>query len=216
MIHREGYKIILLSLIGLVLINWGIATWIPFLWLKYILFIGLWVLFGLILWFFRVPNRQHRIDADLVIAPADGKMVVMEEVVENEYFQGPRRQLSIFMSPLNVHINRNPIGGKVKYVKYHPGKYLVAWHPKSSEENERSTVVIDNGKHEVLFRQIAGAVARRICYYVHEGDEVEQCAEMGFIKFGSRVDIFLPMDAEVMVKIDQVVRGGQTVLARLS
>jgi phosphatidylserine decarboxylase len=216
MIHREGYKIILISVISLVLINWGISQLVSILWLKYILYTGLWVLFGLILWFFRVPSRQHRIDPSLVIAPADGKMVVMEEVVENEYFQGPRRQLSIFMSPLNVHINRNPVGGKVKYVKYHPGKYLVAWHPKSSEENERSTVVIDNGNHEILFRQIAGAVARRIKYYVSEGQEVNQCDEMGFIKFGSRVDVFLPMDAEVKVKIDQVVRGGQTVLAKLN
>ncbi len=215
MIHREGYKIIIFSLLGLFLLNWGISVVVPFLWLKYVLFVGLWVLFFLIVWFFRVPPIKPTIGEDLVVAPADGKVVVIEEVVEKEYFNGPRRQLSIFMSPLNVHINRNPVGGKVKLAKYHPGKYLVAWHPKSSEENERTTVVIETPKHEILFRQIAGAVARRICYYIKEGDEVGQCDEMGFIKFGSRVDVFIPLEAEICVELDAVVKGGQTILAKL-
>ena len=215
MIHREGYKIIIFSLLGLFLLNWGISVVVPFLWLKYVLFVGLWVLFFLIVWFFRVPSIKPTIGEDLVVAPADGKVVVIEEVVEKEYFNGPRRQLSIFMSPLNVHINRNPVGGKVKSAKYHPGKYLVAWHPKSSEENERTTVVIETPKHEILFRQIAGAVAHRICYYIKEGDEVGQCDEMGFIKFGSRVDVFIPLEAEICVELDAVVKGGQTILAKL-
>jgi phosphatidylserine decarboxylase len=150
-----------------------------------------------------------------VIAPADGKVVVIEEVEEPEYFKDKRRQVSIFMSPVNVHVNRNPIAGIVKYAKYHPGKYLVAWHPKSSTENERTTVVIANSKAEVLFRQVAGALAKRIVYYVKEGEMVEQGSEMGFIKFGSRIDLYLPLSAKIEVQLQQKTRGGETVVATL-
>ncbi|GAB4019503.1 phosphatidylserine decarboxylase family protein [Spirosoma koreense] len=174
------------------------------------------ILFILIVQFFRIPTRQLTTGDLQVIAPADGKVVVIEETTESEYFQDRRRQVSIFMSPLNVHVNRNPVSGIVRYFKYFPGKYLVAWHPKSSTENERTTVVIQmaNGA-EVLLRQIAGAVARRIIWYVKEGQPVKQGDEFGFIKFGSRVDVFLPLDAEINVKIGDVTRGGVTVLAHL-
>jgi phosphatidylserine decarboxylase len=149
-----------------------------------------------------------------VIAPADGKMVIIEDVEEPEYFKGKRLQLSIFMSPLNVHVNRNPVTGTVKFFKYHPGKYLVAWHPKSSTLNERTTVVVENEAGiPVLYRQIAGAVARRIRWYIKEGDPVVQGQEYGFIKFGSRIDIFLPVGTKVNVNINDKVRGGETVLA---
>ncbi len=174
------------------------------------------ILFGLIVQFFRIPNRLLTTGELQVVAPADGKIVVIEETTESEYFRDKRRQISIFMSPLNVHVNRNPVSGVVQYFKYFPGKYLVAWHPKSSTENERTTVVIQmaNGV-EVLLRQIAGAVARRIIWYVKEGQSVEQGAEFGFIKFGSRVDVFLPLDAEINVKIGDITKGGITVLANL-
>ncbi|MGI9159229.1 MAG: phosphatidylserine decarboxylase, partial [Saprospiraceae bacterium] len=142
--------------------------------------------------------------------------VVIEETVENEYFQEKRLQVSIFMSPLNVHVNRNPVSGTVRYFRYHPGKYLVAWHPKSSEENERTTVVYDTGKHEILMRQIEGALARRIRWYVYEGDAVQQGADMGFIKFGSRVDLFLPTDTQIEVQINQSVKGNKTVIGRFA
>ncbi len=182
---------------------------------KIVLSISL-VFFILIVQFFRNPFRNTVINENHVIAPADGKVVVIEEVEEPEYFKDKRRQVSIFMSPVNVHVNRNPIAGIVKYAKYHPGKYLVAWHPKSSTENERTTVVIAGSKAEVLFRQIAGALAKRIVYYVKEGDKVEQGSEMGFIKFGSRIDIYLPLDATINVKLDQKTRGGETVVATLA
>ncbi len=174
------------------------------------------ILFGLIVQFFRVPNRALTLHDAQIIAPADGTIVVIEETEESEYFKERRRQISIFMSPLNVHVNRNPVSGVVRYFKYYPGKYLVAWHPKSSTENERTTIVIQakNGV-EVLFRQIAGAVARRIRWYVKEGQPVEQGQEMGFIKFGSRVDVFLPLDADVKVNIGERTKGGVTVLAEL-
>lgn len=174
------------------------------------------ILFGLILQFFRNPQRTiAAADENLVYAPADGKIVVIEEAEEPEYFKTKRLQVSIFMSPTNVHVNRNPVSGIVKYVKYHPGKYLVAWHPKSSTENERTTVVIDNGEAEILLRQIAGAVARRIKNYLKKGDEVLQGGEMGFIKFGSRVDLFLPLDAHIQVSIGDKVKGNVTVIAKL-
>lgn len=174
------------------------------------------VLFGLIVQFFRIPKRPLTVHDTQVIAPADGTVVVIEETEENEYFKARRRQVSIFMSPLNVHINRNPVSGVVRYFKYFPGKYLVAWHPKSSTENERTTIVIQaNNGSEILFRQIAGAVARRIRWYVKEGQPVEQGQEMGFIKFGSRVDVYLPLDAEVKVAIGDRMKGGVTVLAEL-
>jgi len=166
--------------------------------------------------FFRDPKREILLPCNnLIYAPADGKIVVIEETNEPEYFEDKRIQVSIFMSATNVHVNRNPIGGTVNYFKYHPGKYMVAWHPKSSTENERTTVVIDTGEVEIMLRQIAGAVAKRIVNYLDVGDEVLQGTDLGFIKFGSRVDLFLPLEAKMEVGIGQKVKGNKTVLARL-
>lgn len=215
-IHREGRKIILITLLIVLVINSLFAYFFPDnTYLREAVIIITVIFMILILQFFRVPIRTTRLNEDLIIAPADGKVVVIEEVEENEYFKGKRRQVSIFMSPLNVHINFNPISGIVKYFKYHPGKYLVAWHPKSSTENERTTYVVqaENGQ-EVLFRQIAGALAKRICWYAEEGERVVQGNEFGFIKFGSRIDIFLPMDAEICVEIGDKPVGGETVIAK--
>lgn len=171
----------------------------------------------IVLWFFRVPSRTVKQQDDLIISPADGKVVAIEEVTEGEYFKDRRIQVSVFMSPLNVHVNFFPIGGTTSYYKYHPGKYLVAWHPKSSTENERSTVVVRHPKHgEVLFRQIAGALARRICTYAVEGRPATQGAEFGFIKFGSRVDLLLPLNAKITCRIGDVVQGSITPLARFA
>ena len=173
-------------------------------------------LLGFIAYFFRNPSREVLLtNNNVVLAPADGRVVVIEEAEEREYFQDRRLQLSIFMSPTNVHVNRAPLGGIINYFRYHEGKYLVAWHPKSSEQNERTTVVIDNGKAEVLLRQIAGAMAKRIVSYFDEGDSVEQGADIGFIKFGSRVDLFLPLGTRLEVEIGDKVKGNVTVLARL-
>ncbi len=170
----------------------------------------------IVLQFFRKPTRKTPINPQHIIAPADGKVVVIEEVEETEYFKDKRIQVSIFMSPINVHINFNPISGIVSYFKYHPGKYLVAWHPKSSTENERTTIVTKHTSGtEVLFRQIAGAMARRLCWYVDKGSEVKQGEEFGFIKFGSRIDIFLPLTAKINVKLDDRPVGGETVIAEL-
>lgn len=217
--HREGNTIILVTSLILLAINLlayfylftgnTIAT-------TTILIISL-ILFVLVAQFFRVPTRTHTINERQIVAPADGTVVVIEETVEDEYFKARRRQISIFMSPLNVHVNRNPITGIVRYFRYYPGKYLVAWHPKSSTENERTTVVIEakNGI-EILFRQIAGAMARRIVWYIREGETVEQTNEMGFIKFGSRVDVFVPLDADIKVKLGDKTQGGVTVLAELT
>ena len=174
------------------------------------------IFYGILLQFFRNPVRQIAVaDNHLVYAPADGRVCVIEEVEETEYFKGKRLQVSIFMSPFNVHVNRNPVAGVVNYFKYHPGKYLVAWHPKSSTENERTTVVYGLGDTEILMRQIAGALAKRIKWYIGEGDRVDQGGEMGFIKFGSRVDLYLPLDAKVEVTMDQMVKGNKTVIARI-
>ena len=175
------------------------------------------VLFILVVQFFRIPARTLTLSEKQVIAPADGTVVVIEETEEGEYFKAKRRQVSIFMSPLNVHVNRNPLSGVVSYFRYYPGKYLVAWHPKSSTDNERTTVVIQqpNGV-EVLMRQIAGALARRIVWYVKEGENVKQTEEMGFIKFGSRVDLYLPLDAKINVKMGEKTKGGVTVVAELA
>jgi phosphatidylserine decarboxylase len=217
LIHREGYKIIMMTMLILAGINIAVLSGFgdAHIISKIVLSISL-VFFILIVQFFRNPLRNTVINENHVIAPADGKVVVIEEVEEPEYFKDKRKQISIFMSPVNVHVNRNPIAGIIKYAKYHPGKYLVAWHPKSSTENERTTVVIAGSKAEVLFRQIAGALAKRIVYYVKEGDKVEQGSEMGFIKFGSRIDIYLPLDATINVKLDQKTRGGETVVATLA
>ncbi len=213
-IHKEGHRILLNTALLLLVLNllvfWLAPAW---LWLAGIVAV---ILFLLILQFFRNPSREiHIADNNIVYAPADGKIVVIEETEESEYFKDKRLQVSIFMSPTNVHVNRNPVSGKVNYFKYHPGKYLVAWHPKSSQENERTTVVIDNGEEEILLRQIAGALAKRIVNYLEIGEQVEQGSDMGFIKFGSRVDLFLPLDAQIDVSIGQKVRGNRTVIARL-
>jgi len=216
-IHREGYKYILIATVLWVLL--GIVSYkffysVPLLfWLFNFICFLLWFW---IIWFFRLPSRVFSEGEEQVIAPADGKVVVIEETFEAEYFKDQRLQVSIFMSPLNVHVNRNPISGEVKYMKYHPGKYLVAWHPKSSTENERTTMVIGSPRADLLVRQIAGALARRICYYVKEGDRVKQNEEFGFIRFGSRVDIFFPLGTKIDVKIGDVVKGGVTVIAHLS
>ncbi|WP_025765028.1 phosphatidylserine decarboxylase family protein [Dyadobacter tibetensis] len=216
-LHREGYTIMTVTAIVLLLINLGLNYWLPDgHWATGLALAASIVIFILVVQFFRVPKRLSYKSETQVVAPCDGKVVVIEEVVETEYFKGPRRQISIFMSPLNVHINWNPISGVIQYFKYHPGLYLVAWHPKSSTENERTTVVIRNHAGvDVLFRQIAGAAARRIRWYVKEGDEVEQSTEMGFIKFGSRVDIFVPLDAEIKVNLQDKTVGSVTVLAEL-
>ena len=213
-IHKEGV-IMLLGMAVILTVLGGLIFWLAPSVFPYaaIFFIGL---FLIVLQFFRNPKRPiEKFDDNVVYAPADGKVVVIEETVESEYFKDKRIQVSIFMSPTNVHVNRNPIGGIVKYYRYHAGKYLVAWHPKASTENERTTVVIDNGKSQILFRQVAGALAKRIIAYVKEGDAVTQGADMGFIKFGSRVDLYLPLDAEINVKIDDMVQGNWTVVARL-
>ncbi len=213
-IHHEGYKIILGSIVLLALLNVGVFYFVPSL-LTAAGIVSL-VLFFLVLQFFRNPRREILVaDDNTVYAPADGKIVVIEETTENEYFNAKRLQVSIFMSPTNVHVNRNPISGTVNYFKYHPGKYLVAWHPKSSDENERTTTVIGNGDSEILMRQVAGALAKRIVNYLEIGDEVKQGADMGFIKFGSRVDLYLPLDAKIEVQKGDKVKGNLTVIARL-
>ncbi|MEL7146768.1 MAG: phosphatidylserine decarboxylase family protein [Bacteroidota bacterium] len=214
-IHKEGKASLLIITVFCLIV--GFVTWKfvpdPF---SYVLYGGLGVLFLLILQFFRNPSVNVSQDPTKVIAPADGKVVVIEETEETEYLHEKRIQVSIFMSPVNVHVNRNPVGGVIDYFKYHPGKYLVAWHPKSSTENERTTIVYETtGKVKILIRQIAGALARRIKWYVDEGHKVEQGEEFGFIKFGSRVDLYLPLTAKITVEIDQKTKGGQTVIAEL-
>jgi phosphatidylserine decarboxylase len=213
-IHPEGYVVILVCLLILAGVNL-LARWLyPHLWATVTLAATSLVFFLLIVWFFRNPNRPLTLDPSMVYAPADGEIVAVEEVEEPEYFHDKRIQVSVFMSPLNVHVNRYPVSGEVSYVKYHPGKYLVAWHPKSSTLNERSTVVVKtaNGQ-EVLFRQIAGAVARRIVLYPKVGDKAVQGADYGFIRFGSRVDVFLPRGTNIKVVTGQKSVGNQTVLA---
>ncbi len=217
-IHKEGQKMLGGFVIISLLLNGLVFAFLPEVIILKILLLAI-TLFGLImlLIFFRNPERViNKKDDNIVYAPADGKVVVIEEVFEPEYFKDKRLQVSIFMSPLNVHVNRNPIGGEVKFSKYHKGKYLVAWHPKSSTENERTTVVISNGKTEIMFRQIAGALARRIINYLEVGNIVTQGADMGFIKFGSRVDVFLPLGTKINVKIDDVVKGNTTIIGNLS
>lgn len=217
-IHREGISTLVPLLLIFAALYFGVGYIFPNNEIAESIYIGTALLiFLFFLQFFRNPKVKTELDLKNVIAPADGKVVVIEEAVETEYFNEPRRQVSIFMSPLNVHVNRNPISGIVKKVVYHEGKYLVAWHPKSSTENERTTIVLQGlDGTEVLMRQIAGAVARRIRWYVKEGDKALQGQEFGFIKFGSRVDIFLPLDAEIKVKIGDKTKGGRTVLAKLS
>ncbi len=217
-IHKEGYRSLFYVIVFLGLINLSISYFLPTadLLQNIILIISI-LLFLVVLQFFRNPTRIIEINENHIIAPADGKVVVIEEVIETEYFQGKRRQISIFMSPFNVHSNRNPVSGVVKFFKYHPGKFLVAWHPKSSTENERTTTVIETkNNQQLLMRQIAGALARRIVWYIDKDSTVTQGEEFGFIKFGSRVDIFIPLDAKVNVSLDQMTVGGKTVIAEFN
>lgn len=217
-IHKEGYAslaITILVLAGLHILGDQFLSNFPMLRLG--ILIGSIILFLIILQFFRHPSRNIVKNENFVICPADGKVVVIEETTEGEYLKDKRIQVSIFMSPFNVHVNRYPVSGQVTFCKYHPGLYLVAWHPKSSTENERTTVVIEtSSKTQILFRQIAGALARRIVCYPKQGWMVKQGEEMGFIKFGSRVDVFLPLNAKIKVNMDQKVKGGETILAELS
>ena len=215
-IHREGYPTILITFIIIVLINFlcFYSTKLIFIQLPILLFTL--IFFYLILHFFRNPIRDVEINNKHIIAPSDGKLVVLEEVFENEFLKENCFQLSIFMSPLNVHKQWYPVNGEVIYSKNHDGKYLVAWHPKSSTENERSTIVIQTEENQrVLFRQIAGAVARRICNYSSRGDKVSQNMEAGFIKFGSRIDVFIPKKSKIKVSLNDIIIGGETILAEL-
>ena len=213
--HREGTATLLVVLIFDAALVWASHTYLPN-WLAWVLTMGAVVLLGLILNFFRMPAREMGQWSDRqVICPSDGKVVVIEEVEETEWFHDKRIQISIFMSPLNVHAQWAPMAGKVLAARHHPGKFLVAWHPKSSTENERTTHVSEGSAGTVLFRQVAGAVARRICWYMKEGDVVESGKEIGFIKFGSRVDVFLPLGSEIQVEIGQMVVGRNSLLALL-
>jgi phosphatidylserine decarboxylase len=218
-IHKEGYVTIILTLVVLGIINLAIHYFLGegYPGITAILFCLSFIFLFIILQFFRHPFRKIILDDKSIIAPADGKVVVIEETVETEFLKDKRLQISIFMSPINVHVNRYPVSGEVIYSKYHPGLYLVAWHPKSSTENERTTVVIQSSsKIPVLMRQIAGALARRIVCYSKEGIKVMQGDEMGFIKFGSRVDLFLPLNCKIKVEMNQKVIGGKTVIAEFS
>lgn len=216
-IHKEGKNLLTGLFILLILVNICLKYTNVSESILYTSYLVSSVIYLLILQFFRSPAIQITVNPKHVLAPADGKVVVIEETMETEYLHEKRIQISIFMSPLDVHINRNPVGGIVKYFKYHAGKYLVAWHPKSSTENERTTVVYElNDGLQILCRQIAGAMARRIKWYIKENDQVNQGEEFGFIKFGSRVDVFLPLNAKINVEIDQKTRGGKTILAELN
>jgi phosphatidylserine decarboxylase len=215
-IHREGTATIALVafVVGILnLINFSYLFPISTL-LAWSVFVITLAFFLFIVSFFRIPNRALTMDPSAIVAPADGKVVVIEEVMPDEFYTAPRIQLSVFMSPANVHVNRLPVAGNIIYNQYHPGKFLVAWHPKSSIDNERWSVVVENEKGTILLKQIAGAVARRICNYAAVGSSFNQCDEYGFIKFGSRVDLLLPIDAQINCKIGDAVKGGVTVLAR--
>jgi len=217
-IHREGYKT--LAICGLVFgaVNlvyfYFLSAYLPYFLGWTFLFTTL-VLFLFIISFFRIPSRSLTINDRVIVAPADGKVVVIEETIDPEYFKDKRLQVSIFMSPANVHVNRNPISGTVVYNQYHKGKYLVAWHPKSSTDNERHSVVIKKDGKEILVKQIAGALAKRIVNYLKVGQEVKQTQEMGFIKFGSRVDLLLPIGTKLNVDLNQTVQGGVTIIGTL-
>lgn len=216
MFHKEGFTIIIVSFLIATLVAVSAEYFIGQYWIKKGLQVIALALLILILQFFRNPKRVTEKNDQHIVSPVDGKVVVIEKVYEKEYFKDERLQVSIFMSPLNVHVTRYALGGEVTFSKYHPGKYLVAWHPKSSELNERTTVVVKNPVFgEVLYRQIAGALARRIVNYATVGDQVEQGTDAGFIKFGSRVDVFLPVDTPIDVVLNQTVRGGEDVIAYL-
>lgn len=215
-LHKEGRSILIVSGLLFLVLGWASVYYFPETKvISYFVISVLALIYIWFLWFFRVPNITINKNDKAILAPADGKVVVIEKTTENEFLKEDRVQISVFMSPLNVHQNRAPISGKITYFKYHPGKFLVAWHPKSSTDNERTTIVMENNGLSILFRQIAGIMARRIKWYVKEGDELEQGEEFGFIRFGSRVDTYIPLDAEVKVKIGEHVKGGQTVLAVL-
>jgi len=216
-IHKEGYKILVVGFVILLLLNAATGIiWSENSLVKWAFLVFSLVLYVFILFFFRLPARNLEPDPGLIYAPADGKVVVIEETIEKEYFGDSRLQISIFMSPFNMHSNRYPVSGKVKYVCYHPGNYMVAWHPKSSELNERSSIVIETEEgDEILIRQIAGAVARRIVTYAKKDQMVTQGDELGFIKFGSRVDIFLPLGTEIEVPILQHVKANKSIIAKI-
>lgn len=219
-LHREGYLVMAIGLLILTAIqigNYFLLQVTGWLWLFILLSLGALVMAYLIIQFFRIPKRECVFGPNDIMCPADGEVVVIEETEETEYFKDKRIQISIFMSPMNVHANYHPISGLMKYVKYHKGLFLVAWHPKSSTDNERSTFVTEHSSgQEILFRQIAGAVARRICYYVEENQEVVTGAEFGFIKFGSRIDLFLPLGTPLNVKIGDKVQGKLTKIGTLN
>ncbi|UJH68106.1 phosphatidylserine decarboxylase family protein [Allomuricauda sp. SCSIO 65647] len=216
MFHREGQKIILTAFFLAVAIIIAAQYFLEIDWVRWLVQIGALVILVLILQFFRNPKRLVTPNFDEVLAPVDGKVVIIDEVEEPEYFMDRRKQVSIFMSPLNVHVTRYPVSGTITYSKYHPGKYLVAWHPKSSTKNERTTIVVHTPKFgQIMYRQIAGAVARRIVNYAEEGEQVTQGTDAGFIKFGSRVDLFLPLDCTINVKLNQKVVGAKTCIASL-
>lgn len=217
-IHREGFRTI-----GFTALLFGIINVLSFTFLGGEHAVLSFIIYGVTLFlllfiisFFRIPNRKLTINENQIISPADGKVVVIEEIIDEEYFKDKRIQLSVFMSPANVHVNRNPMDGEVIYNQYHKGKYLVAWHPKSSTENERWSVAVKNEKGTILYKQIAGALAKRICNYTKVGDKVKQTGEYGFIKFGSRVDILLPPGTKINVNLNEKVKGGVTVLASWS
>ena len=213
-LHKESKGTILVATIAVAVLGF-LAVYFLEIW-SLIILIPLLILYGLVFWFFRVPNRDIVDHKENVIAPVDGKVVMIKEVFEDEFLKEKAIQVSIFMSPLNVHICRYPVSGKVIYKKYHPGKYLVAWHEKSSTENERTTVAVESlTHHKVVFRQIAGYVARRIVFYCNEGDNSKAGHEFGFIKFGSRMDVFLPLDTEITCKIGDKTKGGVDVIARM-
>tara|TARA_R110002049_G_scaffold993_11_gene7222 strand:- start:7590 stop:8246 length:657 start_codon:yes stop_codon:yes gene_type:complete len=217
MFHKEGHKIILVTFGIVVAAFLLVDSLVDVDWLRTIIMMAILTFLILILQFFRNPKRRTGLNDLQVISPVDGKVVVIEEVEENEYFKDKRLQVSVFMSPINVHVTRYPIGGKVVFSKYHPGKYLVAWHPKASEENERTTVVVENKTYgKVLHRQIAGALAKRIVNYAKVDDVVVQGGESGFIKFGSRVDLFLPLNSNIKVQLNQKVRGGESIIAEIN
>ena len=217
MFHKEGYRIMAVAMILLIIVNLAADAFIYTEWIRLVIFFGTVLLFLLIIQFFRNPKRNTEHNDAHIVAPVDGKVVVIEEVYEPEYFKDKRLMVSVFMSPINVHVTRHPVSGSVKYSKYHPGKYLVAWHPKSSEENERTTVVVENEvAGEILYRQIAGAMAKRIVNYAKVGDQVVQGSDSGFIKFGSRVDVYLPLKADVKVKLNQKVKGGVSIIADIA
>ncbi len=216
-IHKEGYKILVFGFMALLILNIIVnVIWVDMELVRWAFIICSFMFYIFILFFFRLPARTMQPDPGLIYAPADGKVVVIEETLENEYFKDMRLQISIFMSPFNMHSNRYPVSGRIKYVSYHPGQNMIAWHPKSSELNERSTIVIETKDGtEILIRQIAGAIARRIVTYAKENQDVMQGDELGFIKFGSRVDVFLPVGTEVEIPILQQVKANKSIIAKI-